>query len=58
MAVNLPPCPYCESNINVKFPCCGYLCIKCGRFFDEEDIEELNKGIRNGNNNEVEKASQ
>ena len=34
------PCPYCDSNVTVKFPCCGYLCMRCGKSFEEEDVKE------------------
>jgi len=35
-------CPYCDNETNlVKFPCCGWVCMKCGKTFDEQDIEEM-----------------
>lgn len=30
-------CPYCGKNNCVKFPCCGYLCMVCGKTFEDED---------------------
>jgi tRNA(Ile2) C34 agmatinyltransferase TiaS len=39
-------CPYCGKSNSVKFPCCGYLCMVCGKTFEEEDnpnIENKNK---------------
>jgi DNA-directed RNA polymerase subunit RPC12/RpoP len=36
-------CIYCNSQATVKFPCCGYLCMKCGKSFDEIDIENKDK---------------
>jgi DNA-directed RNA polymerase subunit RPC12/RpoP len=35
------PCPYCGSSISVRFPCCGYLCMRCGKNYEEEDVIEL-----------------
>ena len=40
------PCPYCDSNVTVKFPCCGYLCMRCGRTFTEEDKIELGNNAK------------
>lgn len=32
-------CPYCESRYNVKLPCCGYLCMTCGKTYELDDIK-------------------
>lgn len=34
-------CPYCGSKSTVKFPCCGYLCMKCGKTYESEDVNDL-----------------
>ena len=36
-------CPYCSSASSVKFPCCGYLCMRCGKNYEEEDIINMEK---------------
>jgi DNA-directed RNA polymerase subunit RPC12/RpoP len=38
-------CPYCGNGITVKFPCCGYLCMRCGKTFEEEDIRDLGESV-------------
>ena len=36
-------CPWCKSVSCMKFPCCGYLCMKCGKSFEEEDMKKEEK---------------
>jgi DNA-directed RNA polymerase subunit RPC12/RpoP len=36
-------CPYCGSTVHVKFPCCGHLCLRCGKTYDEQDIDKMGK---------------
>jgi ribosomal protein L37AE/L43A len=37
---NKKQCPYCGNICSIRFPCCGWICFKCGQSFLEEDIEE------------------
>lgn len=36
-------CEYCGSDRTVRFPCCGYFCVNCGKGFEEEDIDDLSR---------------
>jgi len=36
----VPNCFYCGSAKTLKFPCCGYFCMACGKTFEDADIEE------------------
>lgn len=43
MKTTVQECPYCGSTKALKFPCCGYFCMNCGKTFEEEKED--------GNNN-------
>jgi hypothetical protein len=32
-------CPWCGGEKSIKMPCCGHLCMSCGKNYDEEDIK-------------------
>ena len=32
-------CPWCGLYNSVKFPCCGFLCMCCGKTYEEEDTD-------------------
>lgn len=40
-------CPWCGQRNSIKFPCCGYLCMHCGKTFDEEDLNDSNGNAKN-----------
>jgi transposase-like protein len=42
-------CPWCDSKNAVKFPCCGYLCMTCGKSYEEEDIKNKQRSQSGGN---------
>jgi hypothetical protein len=44
-------CPWCGLRNSVSFPCCGFLCMACGKVFEEEDIQ--NKEDLNDDRNSV-----
>jgi DNA-directed RNA polymerase subunit RPC12/RpoP len=36
-------CPYCGATKSLKFPCCGYFCMNCGKTFEDETQDAGNK---------------
>lgn len=30
-------CPFCGETKSIKFPCCGFFCLNCGKTFEEDD---------------------
>ena len=34
MSISEQACPHCYSTKSIKFPCCGYLCLACGKTFE------------------------
>ena len=43
-------CPHCKSEAVLKFPCCGWLCMKCTRRFEDEDIKKDDKETSGSSN--------
>lgn len=40
-------CPNCGNNKGlIKFPCCGWVCMKCNNTFDELDLEKEKESDR------------
>jgi len=51
MESNDVQCPFCSFHLTVKFPCCGYMCMKCGNAF-EEDIVNSTIEVKKYDNND------